>query len=276
MKTKLLKSVLAVLVVASSVTAVADEGVSSNAQANVGQAPPPWSVLAQNRTSNGKSVWVTMYNMFDSIREARCVRDGDETLFSGYYPPLKYYIRAEVKANADCGGATISDFRDEVDLYRGVYAKVLSYNDGGRTGYMWRITMSPNAIAPVKEVPQVTKETYEKVEQMGLKTKGGSTLEAHNGLTNGKSVWVTIYNFFGSNRDHGCVQAGAKQGWSDYYDMGLSYSMRFEVKSGPNCSGDTIYDSAIGISDIHGTKGGRITTINEGGGERHVIAPYER
>ncbi len=272
MKTKVMKSVLAVLVFATSAKAVADE----NVQVKAGQEPPPWSVLAQNRVSNGKSVWVTMYNMFDSVREARCVRDGDETLFSGYYPPLKYYIRAEVKENVDCGGRTISDFRDEVDLYRGAYAKVLSYNDGGRTGYMWRISMGPNAQPPVKQaIPQVTQETYEQAEQMGLKVKGGSTLEAHNGLSNGKSVWVTIYNFFGSNRDHGCVQPGQRQGWDNYYDMGLAYSMRFEVKNGANCSGDTIYDSGIGISDIHGTKGGRITNINEGGKEKYIIAPYE-
>lgn len=263
MKTKSLRNILGVLILTSSITALAQE-------------PPPWSVLAQNRVSNGKSVWVTMYNMFDSVREARCVRDGDETLFSGYYPPLKYYIRAEVKANVDCGGATIRDFRNEVDLFRGAYAKVISYNDQGREDYMWKISMGPNAAAPTQAVvPQFTKEVFEKAEQIGLQSKGGSTLEAQNGLTD-KTVWVTIYNFFGSIRDSGCVQPGQKRGWDNYYDMGLAYSMRFEVKNGVNCSGDTIYDNGLGISDIHGTKGGLITREAVRGQEKYVLAPYER
>lgn len=273
MKTKLAKRVLAVLLLATSAKAVAEENVQPQ---QLGQEPPPWSVLAQNRTSNGKSVWVTMYNMFDSVREARCVKDGDETLFEGYYPPLKYYIRAEVKENVDCGGRTISDFRNEVDLYRGAYAKVISYNDGGREAYMWRITMGPNAQPPVKVVPSVTKATFEKAEQLGIQAKGGSKMEAQNGLNNGKTVWVTIYNFFGSIRDSGCVQPGEKRAWDDYYDMGLAYGMRFEVKSGANCSGDTIYDSSLGISDIHGVKGGMITNIKEGGQEKYILTNYER
>jgi hypothetical protein len=137
--------------------------------------------------------------------------------------------------------------------------------------------MGPNAKPPVQAiVPQVSKEVYEQAEAEGLKVRGGSTLEATNGVNNGKSVWVTIYNVFDSIRDSGCVQPGERRGWDDYYDMHFAYRMRFEVKDGVNCSGNTIYDSSAGISDIHGTKGAMITNIKEGGVEKYIISNYER
>ncbi|WII72355.1 hypothetical protein QJS83_00555 [Bdellovibrio sp. 22V] len=272
MKTAVMKSVLGVLVLVTSLVASADENVQQN---NVGvTGAPAYSVVAQNRASNGRSVWVTMYNMFGSVREARCLRDGQDTTFSGYYPPLEYYIRAEVKENLDCSGGNLDDIETKVEPTRGVYAKVLSYPDGGRERYMWRVTMSPESVKP-RVRPLLSEEQVAQVRQDSLQVQGGSTIEAHNALRNGKSVWVTIYNVFQDIRDSGCVQPGERRGWGGYYDYGFAYSVRFEVKDGPNCSGVTLYDNSIGIRDVSGLKGARIMNINEGGQSKYILANYE-
>jgi hypothetical protein len=271
MKLNVMKSVLGVLIFATSLQAAADETAQQINVATTGA--PPFSVMAQNRASNGRSVWMTMYNMFGSVREARCVRDGDQTLFEGYMPPLRYYIRAEVKEYTNCGGATLADLESEVEPTRGVYAKLLSYPDGGGDAYMWRVTMSPEARPHVQ--PELTQEQRAQLEQDSFNAKAGSTIEAHNALRNGKTVWVTIYNVFDSIRDYGCLQPGEKHGWDGYNDFGFAYRVRFEVKDGANCSGNTSHDTSVYLNDISGTKGARIMNITEGGQLKYITAKYE-
>lgn len=233
MKTQLTKALMMVLMIATSVKATADEGTN---QVGAGREPEPYSVLAQNYADTGRSMWVTMYNMFDSIRETACIKPGQDYMFTGYYPPLSYYIRGEIKENLDCTGATLYDTnRKSVEPTRGQYAKMVSYQDGSRTGYEWIISLSPIGRAQAEN--------------------SGARIQAHNALKNGKSVWVTIYNGFDSIRDYGCVQPGEKATWDGYHDFGLAYQVRFEVKSGPNCSGNTDVDTWAGIGDISGSKG---------------------
>lgn len=278
MKTQITKALMMVLMIATSVKASADEGAN---QVGAGREPEPYSVLAQNYADTGRSMWVTMYNMFDSIRETACIKPGQDFMFTGYYPPLSYYIRGEIKENLDCSGATLYDTnRKSVEPTRGQYAKMVSYPDGGRTGYEWIISLSPIGRAQaakeraLQQAQQVNQPAIPSEEMMDS-PNGGARIQAHNALKNGKSVWVTIYNGFDSIRDYGCVQPGEKATWDGYYDFGLAYKVRFEVKSGANCSGNTDVDTWAGIGDISGSKGVRIMNYTEGGQEKTILSHYD-
>ena len=59
-----------------------------------------------------------------------------------------------------------------------------------------------------------------------------------------KTVWVTVYNdTLDSIRDYGCVNPGDSVAYGGYMGF-FNYRIRVEVKSGPNCSGDTLFDKS--------------------------------
>ena len=262
MKKQLMKCLLVALMLAPSVKAFAQEGPRP---LGGGGEPSPHSFLVQNKVGTGRSAWVTVYNMFGSIREAACVRDGQERPFENYMQPLTYMLRAEIKSNVDCSGQTIGDvYSDSYTPTVGLYAKILSYPSGGRDDYMWRVTMSPNA--KHREAPILGKDnpTQEPISSEAPQSPGGQQIAVHNAVRTGKTVWATIYNGFGSIRDSGCVQVGQEKLFSGYIDFGMYWKVRLEVKDGPNCSGATIRDIDTGFKEVGGGVGVRILNLENG------------
>ena len=67
------------------------------------------SITARNTKGTGHSMWVTLYNAFDSIRDSGCVKEGEERVFTGYYNPMSFRFRAEVTKDVNCGGRKADD-----------------------------------------------------------------------------------------------------------------------------------------------------------------------
>ena len=60
----------------------------------------------------------------------------------------------------------------------------------------------------------------------------------------GKSMWVTIYNSFGSIRDEGCVATGVSNNFHHYYGS-LPFGVKTEVTENTDCSGKVLHSDAL-------------------------------
>ncbi len=87
------------------VTLITSFGAQAQDDANV----MPTQIEFNNDASTERAVWVTVYNAIGDISDTACVQPGESTSFNGYFPPFSYEVRAEVKANRNCGGATLHD-----------------------------------------------------------------------------------------------------------------------------------------------------------------------
>lgn len=71
-------------------------------------------VVTTNAYGGGKSIWITIYNMWKTQHlDYGCVAPAAARSWASgnYGAGGVYYVRAEVKAGANCGGATICDTR---------------------------------------------------------------------------------------------------------------------------------------------------------------------
>lgn len=77
----------------------------------------PTIIKVTNNASTEHAIWVTIYNSIGRISDTACVLPSEVIEFGGYMPsPLSYEVRAEVKANMDCGGDTIADISNNYSM----------------------------------------------------------------------------------------------------------------------------------------------------------------
>lgn len=75
-------------------------------------------VITENRAVNARTVWITVYDITQSRQlDWGCVSpSGARTWKSGkYLHGSFYYVRAEVKDGANCGGRTLCDTRMQIN-----------------------------------------------------------------------------------------------------------------------------------------------------------------
>jgi hypothetical protein len=85
-----------------------------------------------------------------------------------------------------------------------------------------------------------------------------------------KYLWVTIYDL-GKLRhlDYGCVGPAGVRSWkSGNYAFGSFYYVRGEIKSGKDCSGQTICDTTV---QVNPQNEGIISSGSAGKGPKHVM-----
>lgn len=96
-----MKKTLALLSLATLITSFGVQAQDANVL--------PTQIEFKNDATTGRAVWVTIYNTIDQISDTACVQSGESVAFNGYFPPFSYEVRAEVKENVHCGGATLHD-----------------------------------------------------------------------------------------------------------------------------------------------------------------------
>lgn len=91
----------------------------------------PTIIKVTNNASTEHAIWVTIYNTIGRISDTACVLPSDVIEFGGYAPPFSYEVRAEVKANMDCGGDTIADISNSysMSVAYGIDADVFKSNN---------------------------------------------------------------------------------------------------------------------------------------------------
>lgn len=176
---------------------------------------------ATSRITSGQSTWITVYNMFGSIRDVGCVAAQHAIDFKGYYGPLFYKMRAEVKSGPNCGGATLFD-------------DSLTFSGGG-TMYI-----DGNDKAGFSLVKGVRSE--QRPEEQNLGAQMNSTLTLANATKS--PAWMTVYNTFGSIRDAICLMPGEVRQLGGYYTDIIGFDVRAEVMpvGSQNCSGPKVAD----------------------------------
>ena len=179
------------------------------------------SITARNINGTGHSMWVTIYNTFDSIRDSGCVKEGEERVFTGYYNPMTFRFRAEVTKDVNCGGPKVDDLSLNFAMpFKGDGTAIQLMN--GDRGFYLAQHSSRQAQAQAHDEIQVQNKSD-------------------------RSAWVTIYNTFESIRDVGCVKANDQISFSGYKGP-LPFKIRVEVKENVNCGGNTVFDASGTVS----------------------------
>lgn len=91
---------------------------------------PGSSISVLNGVETGASAWITIYNVFDSIRDVGCVNAGELKTWGGYYPPFVFKVRAEIIAGKDCRGAKVADIKEYAEnSTKGQGMRILSFGN---------------------------------------------------------------------------------------------------------------------------------------------------
>ncbi|WP_041577881.1 hypothetical protein [Bdellovibrio bacteriovorus] len=209
-----MKALITTLLIALSATA-----------ANAAE-PKPYGIDITNKDSVGASVWITVYNFVGDIGDNACLQPGQTISFHDYMTGPAYTVRAEVKQNRDCSGATYSDLstvvggNDKVEMSRSATGTLWLENKGDGTD---------------KDANPLT------------------TVSMRNNDTSGHSAWVTIYNTVGRIGDSGCVRPGNKKMWKNYAPP-FKYNVRVEVKQNEDCSGGNLEDTDMSVPSQSGVE----------------------
>jgi len=187
---------------------------------------PGATIAIKNNTQ--KTAWMTIYNTFGSIRDSGCVQPGQEIQFHNYYGPLAYKVRAEVTAAAGCAGAIIADISTAggVSINAGLDVSIEQGASGSYYLEKHKFAGAPEAAADKVSAPSAT-----------IRTKDNTNY----------SMWITVYNYFGSIRDSGCVKPGDVRDWTNYWGP-LGFKVRAEVTKNLDCGGDKLADLSVWIS----------------------------
>ena len=111
------KQIVTLSLLASILMIVGANAQPLQATAPATPAPVPTFANAINVQNNADhAIWITIYNSFNSIRDAGCISIGEAKHFNNYYAPLPYKVRAEVTTNNDCSGKVIFDTNMQVGM----------------------------------------------------------------------------------------------------------------------------------------------------------------
>ncbi len=196
----------------------------------VGSGLPDHSITARNVKGTGHSMWVTIYNTFDSIRDSGCVKEGEERVFTGYYNPMTFRFRAEVTKDVNCGGPKVDDLSLNFAMPFNGDGTAIQLMNGDRGFYL----------------------AQKSSRQAQVQAQAHDEIQVQN--KSDRSAWVTIYNTFESIRDVGCVKANDQIAFSGYKGP-LPFKIRVEAKENVNCGGNTVFDASGTVSLMTAWKG---------------------
>lgn len=188
--------------------------------------PKPYGIDITNKESVAASVWITVYNFVGDIGNNACLQPGQTVSFHDYMTGPAYTVRAEVKQNRDCTGATYNDLstvvggNDQVEMARSASGTLWLENKGDGT---------ENDSNPLTAVSMRNKDA------------------------SGHSAWVTIYNTMGRIGDSGCVRPDTKKMWKNYVPP-FNYRVRVEVKQNEDCSGGNLADTDMSVPSQSGVE----------------------
>ena len=195
---------------------------------------PGSTIRLKNNTT--KSMWITIYNFVDSIRDSGCINAGDSRDFGNYYGPFNFRVRAEVADGANCNGPTLADVDKTVGV-PSTFGVELTLQTNVRGGYFLEKT---SGVGNVEGTLQEAHQQAVLNENAPPSTKAWGVIDVRNHTNN--AMWMTIYNTFSMITDVSCVPAGSSKSFGGYSPP-LAYRVRAEVaRNSADCTGGTIRD----------------------------------
>jgi hypothetical protein len=189
-----------------------------------------------------RSTWLTVYNIFGSIRDSGCVNPGETKSFGGYYGPVAFKVRGEVTEGPNCGGKIIADIDKSVVVSINMGADLSVEESIQHSYYLEQHKLGSSSD---EAMPAASASEIEDAQANEYAPNSFATITTRNHAD--KPMWVTIYNYFGSIRDSGCVNPGQVHDWTNYYGP-LGFKVRAQVTEGANCAGKVIWDRGVWLS----------------------------